>query len=120
MAVDQMYADVLRDLNAARAEVASLTTERDRLRGELDDAQALLVEEQRGHEATRAGLGGEVREERRHLPMYRTVDPCRGPDLHCTVPAHHEVRTLHVGSWRPAAVDALGAPTPSEEGGSDG
>lgn len=73
---------VFLELQGARAEVASLTTERDRLRGEVawmetedikrrwgsilrerdemqaerDAAQALLVEEQRGHEATRKAL----------------------------------------------------------------
>lgn len=49
--------------------------------------------------------GGDVREERRHRTAARLLSACAGPDLKCTVAAHHEARTVHTGPWRPVDVE---------------
>jgi hypothetical protein len=107
-------------IDELRAEVASLTTERDRLRGQLSDrelgaevlrsrirtavaerdaTQALLVEEQRDHAATRA----EAARGKRVIDNVETWRWVNEPG-----DAHRALYSII------AAVDALSTPTPSE------
>lgn len=46
---------------------------------------------------------GEPREERRHRALSRSprCSPCAGPDLRCTVPEHHQARTVITSAWLP-------------------
>ncbi len=48
----------------------------------------------------------EVREEARHRATWSKL-PCGGPDLKCTVPEHHEVRTVYTGPWRPVGPEGV-------------
>jgi chromosome segregation ATPase len=154
-------AETLDRIFSAGAEIASLTIERDQLRGELneqdkqlarirqrayrleterDAAQALLVEEQRNHAATREQLANarvdhEGWARRSRFLSHQLADAqaelerrnqiidsmetwvIDNADIWQVNESGEAQRTMHDIL---AAVDALGAPPPGEEGGSDG